>query len=111
MASSAQTFETLPLARREIPQPKDKHFYRIYKDAVEFTIVEAITALEALKVSGLSNVYKVLRETLDSHNVLTPDASAKMLLGGGETPPPAVAATETAAAPATAPAAAEPAKA
>lgn len=53
--------------------------YRVYKDPVEFTTVTASNVLEALKTSGLTQVYKVERYRPSDENVLGADVLQALL--------------------------------
>jgi hypothetical protein len=41
----------------------DRSVYRVYKSPAEFVSVEAATALEAYRESGIKNPYRIMRET------------------------------------------------
>lgn len=64
-----EPFESLSLPRKDLPQQMVSR-YRVYKDPENYDIIEAISALDALKASGKEEVYKVERDTLKLYNVL-----------------------------------------
>lgn len=73
MTRAAEPFETLPMPRKDIPQPASGS-YRVYKNAKEFVVVEAGSALEALQVSGVQTPHKIERDSIDYIRVLSPSA-------------------------------------
>lgn len=73
MTRPAEPFETLPMTRKDIPQPAAGS-YRVYKSAKDFVVVEASSALEALQVSDVKAPYKIERESIDYISVLAPSA-------------------------------------
>lgn len=68
-STATEPFEALPMPRKDIPQPASGS-YKVYKNAKEFVVVEAGSALEALQVSGVPLAYKIERESIDSIRVL-----------------------------------------
>jgi len=54
-------FTPMQLPRRDMPELEICH-YRIYKSAKEYVIVEAASAVEAMRVAGIGRPYRVLRE-------------------------------------------------
>ncbi len=66
---AAGSFETLPIPQKGIPNNSVVR-YRIYKDADNFVIVQAATALEAYESSGVKDAVKIERERLDGQAVL-----------------------------------------
>jgi hypothetical protein len=97
MASDA-SFETLPLPKKDSLSTAGS--YRVYKDATDFTMIAASTALEAMKTSGMEAIYKIERYDLSSNNVLDPKMSADILLKDEKAPEaaPVAAGAEVAAA-------------
>lgn len=67
-----ETFETLPLPKRELPQWTASN-YRVYKNVNEYVVIEASTALEAMQASGVTPVYKIERDGLNYITVLEPN--------------------------------------
>lgn len=69
-------FEALLIPRRELPQFGAR--YRVYKDAGNFILVEADSALEALKAYGVGQVHRIERDAIYLNNVLAPQALANV---------------------------------
>lgn len=69
-------FESLAIPRKGLESGAVTR-YRIYEDETKFTVVEAVTALEAFEASGLKNAYKIERERLDANAVVGADAWPK----------------------------------
>lgn len=69
MINSAQSFEELPLPRRDYPGGLACN-YKVYKDPENFVTVTASTALEALQRSGIGAAYKIMRDSIDYNKVL-----------------------------------------
>lgn len=63
------SFESLLLPQKGPPQGFSVR-YRVYKNGKEFMHVDAGTALEALKASGLTEAYKIERDTIDAATVI-----------------------------------------
>jgi hypothetical protein len=68
-----ESFEMLSLPKRDFPQLAMGN-YRVYKNTSEFLLVAAGTALEAMQASGLTQVYKIERDHMDQHTVLSPNS-------------------------------------
>lgn len=66
--------------------------YRVYKDAKDFTVHEAKSALEALQASGLKTAHRIERDSALASNLVDLKKIA------AEAPPPAAAAAAPAAA-------------
>ncbi|MDE3059743.1 MAG: hypothetical protein KGJ06_01880 [Pseudomonadota bacterium] len=66
--TAAHIFEQLPIPRRELAVSGNR--YRVYKDAKDFMLVEALNALEAFKSSGLPQAYRIERDGIYLQNVL-----------------------------------------
>lgn len=91
-----KAFEPIHLPKKQ-PVESITGYYRVYKNAKEFVRVQASTADEALKTSGVTGSCKVEPDSLDSQPVLksvpekeevsTPPAPPKTEEGG--TPPAA----------------------
>lgn len=64
-------FESLPLARTEMPGAL-VGAYRVYQDAHKYATVQASSALEALELSGFGHAFKIERESLSAANLLNP---------------------------------------
>lgn len=69
--SDPQPFEQLPLARAEMPVALSGQ-YRVYSDAKNFKLVEALSAVAALGASGLSQAFKIEREALHKNTLIKP---------------------------------------
>ncbi len=63
-----QEFQPLELPRKGLPPSNNQ--YRVYKDEKEFNIVEAASALEALKASGLQKAHRIQRESILEHTLI-----------------------------------------
>ena len=70
-----EAFETLPIPRKDLPQLGTR--YRVYKDPENFILVEAASALEALKACGMEPVHRIERDTIHLNNVLNVQALAE----------------------------------
>ncbi len=70
-------FSNLPLPRKELA-PEVMHRYRVYAEGT-FKLVEAASALEALKQTGLANVTRVERDSIDHYPVLDMEAMDTIL--------------------------------
>ena len=68
MENSHRPFEQLSIPRKAMDGTVSR--YRIYKNASEFSLVEASTALEALSAAGEKNVYKIVRDDPMGYNLL-----------------------------------------
>lgn len=75
--NTSESFEALPIPRKD-PSRTGNARYRVYKDADNFSLVVAETALEALKASGLEQAYRVERDSIDSVAVLDMKAWAAL---------------------------------
>ena len=69
--STDNAIEILPLPRKDFPMANASQ-YRVYTDEAHFTIVQALSALEALRTSGVWSPYKIERESLDLTQVFNP---------------------------------------
>lgn len=56
-----EEFSSLRIMKKTL-QDADKSLYRVYKGPEEFVTVEAATALEAFRESGIKNPYRIQRE-------------------------------------------------
>ena len=56
-------FEILSLPQKQLLQP-GATCYRVYKDAVNFTTVEAANAHEAMQTSGVQHPYRIERDSI-----------------------------------------------
>ena len=65
---SSHTFEPLTIPRKEVPLTTNR--YRIYKDAKDFIVQEAASALEALQKSGLQQALRIERDNLFGTNII-----------------------------------------
>lgn len=79
MNVNTEAFENLPLPRKDFGQDMTNH-YRVYKDARNYIVIKAGTALEALQSSGVGMAYKIERDAIDLNRVLAPDAWTKQPL-------------------------------
>lgn len=70
--AAAHAFEELPLARTA-SRPVLAGQYRIYSDEKNFTLVAASSAADALRASGVMQVYKIERESLTKCTLIKPD--------------------------------------
>ena len=77
--SSAANFEDIAIPSKDIPYEGKR--YRVYKNEREFILVNAASALEAIRNSGIQNIYKLDLESLDKMRVMDPAKSAEVLLG------------------------------
>ncbi len=91
-------FETLPLPNKAAPLGMGEGTYKIYKTAEEMIFVKAKSALEAIKNSGVDNIYRVERDSLDKNYLLSLARGSEIILGVGGDPAAAPAAPEAAAA-------------
>jgi hypothetical protein len=66
-------FEIMPITKCDIPRLLEGS-YRVYKSYREYVVVSAESALEALQLSGLDNVHKIERESMDNISVLSASA-------------------------------------
>lgn len=73
--TAAENFEQLPLAKAEIPVALEGQ-YRVYTDHKNFKLVQAISAVNAMEVSGLSQVFKIEREALYKNTLIKPNMAA-----------------------------------
>jgi hypothetical protein len=97
-----ENFQNLDIPKKDIPDGS-KIFYRVYKDAVEFVVIEAENAQAAIQASTIENPLKVQRHAPARSNVvdfLTTRAAEQATPAGDN--PPQEAAAEPAAAAATA---------
>jgi hypothetical protein len=80
-------FTPLDLPKKGVSPTESR--YRVYKDAKEFSVVDAPSALQALQASGLKTAYRIERDSIFAGNLVDlkklPDA-----------PPPAAAAAPAA---------------
>ena len=81
---AGENFEQLPLARAELPDVLSGQ-YRVYSDHTNFKLVQAISAINALEMSGLSQAFKIVREALHKTTLIVP----KKKEAGADTPPAA----------------------
>ena len=95
-------FEELVIPRRELPKLGGR--YRVYKDVGNYITVEAASALEAFKQSGMPQAHRIQRDAIYLTNVLNLEALS-------QTPAPSVAPPAETAAAAPDPAEAAPAAA
>ena len=59
---SDEEFSPLRIVKKNLAG-SDQSIYRVYKSPTEFVSVEAATALEAFRESGIKNPYRIMRET------------------------------------------------
>lgn len=69
MNHSEQNFEELIIPRKDL-QDIAVSRYKVYKDVKDYILVEASSALDALKKSGINSVYKVQRYDPMDENVI-----------------------------------------
>ena len=56
-------FEALPFIRKHVPQFSGTH-YRVYTDEKSYQRVQADSALEAIKKSGIEKIFRIERDTI-----------------------------------------------
>ena len=71
MEMEQSAFEQLPLARTALPEVTGGQ-YRVYRDAANFALITAESALQALELSGFGHAYKIQRTSLFMNNLITP---------------------------------------
>lgn len=64
-----EPFEGLSLPRKDLALDLNRR-YRLYRESGEIIAVDATTALEALQASGLTDVKRIERDSIDANNVL-----------------------------------------
>ncbi len=63
-----KAFELLAIPKRNLPQLGVR--YRVYSTATQYQVVDAPTAMEALKTLGIQSAYKITRDAPLWGNVL-----------------------------------------
>lgn len=69
MTQEPEPFEELSLPRRNLDNLSELR-YRVYKDAKNYEVVEAVSALDALQKSSIAKAYKIERHNPLADNVL-----------------------------------------
>lgn len=62
MTKESDEFSTIPMPRRQFADKSFLHQYRVYRKPDDFKLVEASTALEALRIAEIPNPWKVVKE-------------------------------------------------
>lgn len=78
MKQDAEQFEELVIPRRELNNLSDMR-YRVYSNAAQFDIIDAVSALDALQKSGMAKAYKIERHNPLADNVLHLSEVQKLL--------------------------------
>lgn len=97
---TAPAFESLKLPHRDVP-PSSQVKYRVYSDAKNFVTVEAENAKTALNKSGITEAFRIERDTIMLKTILhqlpvavPPPQAAPVAATPVETPAPAQVASE-----------------
>lgn len=69
MTQIEQPFEELIIPRRDMFDVTGS-YYRVYSDSKNYTLVEATSALDALRNNGISKAYKIERHNPMGDNVI-----------------------------------------
>lgn len=73
MSKDTDEFSNIPMPRRQFADKTFLHQYRVYRAPDDFKLVDAETALEALRIAEIPNPWKVVKEA-KFHETFVDDA-------------------------------------